>query len=277
MIKAMTSTHKMILIGIAVAGLILAGLSISANSTRKSETTAVAGPNSLPRAAIPPIDAAAPTQTETATFALGWFWGPDSRFGSIPGVVRTRVGYAGGTTENPTYHNLGDHSETIQIDYDPTQISYRELLDVFWDSHNPAGRSPSRQYMSIVFYHNDEQRRLALETRDREAARVKGQITTEIVPFSRFYLAEDYHQKYWLRQKPEFMQEFDAIYPNSDDLIASTAAARVNGYVAGHGSLETLQAEVDHLGLSPEARQKLLEIVHKSSRKESTTPWLALD
>jgi peptide-methionine (S)-S-oxide reductase len=179
--------------------------------------------------------------------------------------------------ENPTYYNLGDHSETIQIDYDPTQISYRELLDVFWDSHNPAVRSLSRQYMSIVFYHNDEQRRLALETRDREAARIKGQITTEVVPFSRFYLAEDYHQKYWLRQKPEFMQEFDAIYPNSDDLIASTAAARVNGYVAGYGSFETLQTEIDRLGLSPEAREKLLEIVRKASRKESTTPWLALD
>ena len=106
-------------------------------------------------------------------------------------MIRTRVGYAGGTMKNPTYHNLGDHTETIQIDYDPTQISYEELLDVFWDSHNPTSRPWSRQYMSIVFYHDEEQKRSAIETRDREGSRREGVIFTEIVPASQFYLAED--------------------------------------------------------------------------------------
>lgn len=71
-------------------------------------------------------------------------------------MIRTRVGYAGGSKENPTYYSLGDHSETIQIDYDPTQISYGQLLEVFWNSHNPTYEPWSRQYMSIIFYHSED-------------------------------------------------------------------------------------------------------------------------
>ena len=175
--------------------------------------------------------------------------------------MRTRVGYAGGTTKDPTYHNLGDHSETIQIDYDPAQVSYEELLDVFWSSHFPVQQPWSRQYMSIVFYHDEEQKRLAIETRDREAAKLGAEIFTEIVPASEFYLAEPYHQKYRLRQVRDLMGDLSRMYPNDGDFVASTAAARVNGYVGGHGTLEMLQAELDSLGLSPAASQKLLDIV----------------
>lgn len=181
-------------------------------------------------------------------------------------MVRTRVGYAGGTTKNPTYHNLGDHSETIQIDYDPTRVSYEELLDIFWDSHNPVTRPWSRQYMSIIFYHNEEQKRLAMETRDREAAGRQGSIFTEIVPATQFYLAEGYHQKYRLRQVPELLKEFDDIYPDGGDFVASTAAARVNGYVGGYGSLAELQEEIDRFGLSSEGNKKLLDIVQAWDR-----------
>jgi peptide-methionine (S)-S-oxide reductase len=181
-------------------------------------------------------------------------------------VVRTRVGYAGGTTKNPTYHNLGDHTETIQIDYDPTQISYEELLNIFWDSHNPAARPWSRQYMSIVFYHNDEQKRLAIETRDREAARIQGTIFTEIVPASEFHLAEDYHQKYRLQQVSELVREFGIMYPDDADFVNSTAAARVNGYLGGYGTFAQLQAEIDSFGLSSSGSNRLLEIVRSLHR-----------
>jgi len=181
-------------------------------------------------------------------------------------VVRTRVGYAGGTTKNPTYYNLGDHTETIQIDYDPTQISYEELLNVFWDSHNPAQRPWSRQYMSIVFYHDEEQKRLAMETRDREAAKIQGQIFTEIVPASEFYLAEAYHQKYRLRQVPDLMEEFRVMYPDDEDFIDSTAAARVNGYLGGYGTFEALQTELSDLGLSPAGSKKLLDVARALDR-----------
>jgi methionine-S-sulfoxide reductase len=176
------------------------------------------------------------------------------------------VGYAGGASADPTYHNLGDHTETIQIDYDPTQVSYEKLLEIFWGSHNPARRPWSRQYKAAVFYHSEEQKRLALESRDRVAARIKRKIHTEIVPFSEFYLGEAYHQKYQLQKDVDLMREFKSMYPEIEDFISSTAAARVNGYLGGHGSPAQLQAEFDSLGLSPAASAKLLETVNKRNR-----------
>ena len=109
--------------------------------------------------------------------------------------MRTRVAYSGGTVESPTCHSLGDRSETAQIDYGPGLISYEELLDVFWSSHSPTSKPWPRQYMSIIFFHDEEQQRLAVETRACQET-LHGQVHTEIVPFRRFYLAEDYHRKH---------------------------------------------------------------------------------
>ncbi len=176
------------------------------------------------------------------------------------------MGYAGGSKANPTYHDLGDHSETIQIDYDPTQISYQELLNVFWSSHSPTSRPWSTQYASIIFYHDEEQKRLAEASRDREAAGRGGRIYTEIVPFAGFYLAEAYHQKYRLQQAPDLMGEFRAIYPQGDGFVSSTAAARVNGYLGGYLTLAALQAGLEDLDLSPEAKQRLLELASSGGR-----------
>ena len=114
--------------------------------------------------------------------------------------------------------------------------------------------------MSAILFHNDEQKQLALETRDQEATKHKGTIYTEIIPLDEFYPAEEYHQKYYLRQVPELRREFRAIYPAVGDLINSTAAARVNGYVGGYGSLEALKMEIDDLGLSPAGDNILLEM-----------------
>ncbi len=168
--------------------------------------------------------------------------------------------------EDPTYYKLGDHTETIQIDYDPTIISYQELLDIFWESHSPIGLPLSRQYMSIVFYHNDEQKRLAMESRDREEARMNSKIYTEIIPASEFYRAEGYHQKYMLQQVPDIMREFSAMYPDINDLTDSTAAARVNGYLGGYGTFAGLQDEISGFGLSTAANKKLLDIVNAVDR-----------
>jgi len=176
-------------------------------------------------------------------------------------VIRTRVGYAGGTSDNPTYHRLGDHSETIQIDYDPTVISYRELLEVFWRSHDPAGQSWSRQYMTAVFYHNEDQKRLAEETRDQVARMLGQKIETRILPLTGFHRAEDYHQKYYLRGVPDLAGELLAVYPNLNDFVNSTAAARLNGYVSGCGSRAQLDREIDGLGLSDRGKERLRGIV----------------
>jgi len=175
-------------------------------------------------------------------------------------VVRTRVGYAGGQKQNPTYYNLGDHTETVEVDYDPGQTSYERLLAVFWATHNPCAGGGSRQYMSAVFYHNDAQKKLALETREHEEARRGTRIRTEVLPASMFCVAEDYHQKHFLRAEAGLMREFRAMYPDPKDFMNSTAAARVNGYLGGNGSKEMLRAEIDQLGLSPEARQTLLRL-----------------
>jgi len=179
-------------------------------------------------------------------------------------VIRTRVGYAGGTTSCPTYHNIGNHSETIQIDYDPDRISYEELLDVFWVSHRPTTKPWSRQYQSVIFYHSDEQRQLALATKQREEARLGRSVLTEIVPFPVFYLAEDYHQKYYLQQIRELMNELRAMHTDFSDFINSTITARINGYVGGYGSLESLEEQLISSGLSSVASTRLREIRHKN-------------
>jgi len=236
------ATIPLLLGAILITG-ILAGILVGC--LKEDTTVDFTKDGVIPGDSIPPIDACAPAQTETATFALGCFWAPDSRFGSLDGVIRTRVGYTGGTTESPAYHNLGDHTETIQIDYDPTLISYEQLLEIYWDSHNPTVQPWSRQYMSIVFYHNSEQRELAMETKQSEEARLGRPVYTEIIPFSEFYLAEDYHQKYYLQQLPELMKELATIYPNFADFIDSTAAARINGYVGGHVTFQGLQEQLN--------------------------------
>jgi methionine-S-sulfoxide reductase len=172
-------------------------------------------------------------------------------------VVRTRVGYSGGSLKDPTYHHLGDHAETIQIDYDPTKVTYEDLLEVFWNSHDPTRPAWSTQYMTAVFFHDEAQRNLALSSRDQVARRVRGRIATKILPLGQFYLAEAYHQKYRLRRERDLMAEFRAIYPRDNDFVDSTAAARVNGYLAGYGTCDALNAEVDRYGLSPTAQEKL--------------------
>jgi methionine-S-sulfoxide reductase len=181
-------------------------------------------------------------------------------------VVRTRVGYAGGTTKNPTYQQVGDHSETLQIDFDPSVITYQRLLESFWQSHNPCAAAGKRQYMTAVFYHSEGQKKLALATRDAEAGRLKQRIVSAILPFTTFHLAENHHQKFFLRGHKKLLREFQAIYPSAEAFMASTAVARVNGYLGGNGSLGQLEMELPSLGLSNEGRQSLRKLLLDAGR-----------
>ncbi|NJK70183.1 MAG: peptide-methionine (S)-S-oxide reductase MsrA [Microcoleus sp. CSU_2_2] len=209
------------------------------------------------------MNAQSPKTIETATFGLGCFWSPDAQFGVMEAVLRTRVGYAGGTTESPNYHHIGNHIEVVEIDFDRTRISYGELLDIFWTSHNPR-QSPnwSRQYMDAVFYHSQEQRRSIEIKFDRERT-AGGEIYTLVEPLIAFYLAEDYHQKYYLRQHAELMKEFDRTC-DRQQFINSNIAAKVNGYVAGFGTLSNLKSEIKSFGLSAAGCHKLEKIVSRS-------------
>lgn len=181
------------------------------------------------------FDRAAPDQEETeiATFALGCFWGPDARFGSIEGVVRTRVGYAGGTKPNPTYHALGDHTETFQVDYDPESLSYADLLDVVFESHDPNHRMRKRQYQNAVFPETESQRE-AVEACLEARGRSSDSIETRVERLSRFHPAESYHQKYSLRSDPSLLEAFEEAGYDDEGIRESSTAAKLNAHAAGH-------------------------------------------
>jgi peptide-methionine (S)-S-oxide reductase len=144
---------------------------------------------------------------EKATFGAGCFWGVEETFNKTPGVIKTRVGYTGGTRENPTYEQVctgvTGHAEAVEITFDPKKIAYGQLLDIFWANHNPTslnfqGPDHGSQYRSVIFYHNDPQKDLALESKKKleESHKYNKPIVTEIVPAGSFYEAEEYHQKY---------------------------------------------------------------------------------
>ncbi|HAM52586.1 MAG TPA: methionine sulfoxide reductase [Nitrospiraceae bacterium] len=167
------------------------------------------------------------------------------------------MGYASCTKKNPSYHDPGDYSEAVQVDFDPSRISYREVLDIFWKGHDPTRNSWFRQYRAAIVYHNEEQGNLATGTRDRVASETKGRIATAIEPYSGFYIAEDYHQKDSLRLYHEIMKGFRAIYSDMKSLANSKAVARINGYLGGYGSCDSLKEEIEGFGLSHRAREIL--------------------
>jgi peptide-methionine (S)-S-oxide reductase len=153
-----------------------------------------------------------PAGAAVAEFALGCFWGAERKFWETEGVISTAVGYEGGYTPNPTYEEVCSgrtgHAESVRVVYDPERVSYRDLLKVFWEDHDPTqgmrqGNDVGTQYRSAIFYRTDEERRIAEESRDAyQRALVRsgyGTITTEIVPAGEFYFAEPYHQQYLAR------------------------------------------------------------------------------
>lgn len=176
-------------------------------------------------------------------------------------MVRTRVGYAGGKKKAPTYRNIGDHTETVQVDYDPARISFDQLLKIIWEIHQPDGRNTSGQYMHVIFYHDDVQKEAALASKAALEKKLGRSVSTRVLPVRSFTMAEDYHQKYLLKQNRVLMREMNRIYPQHRDLVDSTAAARLNGYASGYGSPEQLTRELPGLGLSEQGEKLLLKMV----------------
>jgi peptide-methionine (S)-S-oxide reductase len=149
--------------------------------------------------------------TKKATFGAGCFWGVEAAFRQVDGVTATAVGYAGGHTDNPTYHDVCSHAtghaEVVEVTYDPERVSYEDLLDVFWGKHDPTqlnrqGWDIGDQYRSVIFFHDEEQR--AAAERSKAELDASGQyrkpIVTLIEPASTFYRAEEYHQRYLEKQ-----------------------------------------------------------------------------
>lgn len=146
-----------------------------------------------------------------ATFAAGCFWHVEALFRQVKGVQDVAVGYIGGNLENPNYQQVctdkTGHAEAVEVEYDPNQVSYDELLEVFWNNHNPTtlnrqGPDIGTQYRSAIFFHNDEQKNTAIKSKNNleDSGRFKDPVVTEIVSAPIFYKAEDYHQRYFEKQ-----------------------------------------------------------------------------
>src|SRR5436305_6136909 len=144
---------------------------------------------------------------EKATFGAGCFWGVEAAFRQIKGVVSTSVGYSGGNYNNPSYKDVcygrTGHAEVVEVVYDPERVSYNDLLNVFWENHDPTtlnrqGPDIGEQYRSVIFYHTPEQQAAALASKEKleKSGKYRRPIVTEIVPATTFYRAEEYHQQY---------------------------------------------------------------------------------
>ena len=169
---------------------------------------ALAGATAGPAAAQTPKPAAEKPVAAKATFAGGCFWCVEEAFDKVPGVLATISGYTGGKTKSPTYEQVSSgrtgHTEVVQVEYDPKRVSYEKLLDVFWRNIDPTQRDAQfcdhgSQYRSGIFYHDDEQRKLAEASKAAlmKNKPFKGEIVTEVTRASEFYAAEDYHQDYY--------------------------------------------------------------------------------
>lgn len=167
----------------------------------------------------------------TATFSLGCFWDPDARFGALDGVLITRIGYCGGTyPSTPTYKSIGDYTESVQIDFDSSQISYNQLLSYFNQWHVPNTSKTRSQYLAAIFYHTEEQYQQIKEMNIENV---------HIDKFERFFLAEDRHQKYNLKRT---IMETD-LFDTKEQWIHKDPQmlTKLNGFLAGYGTIEQYQ------------------------------------
>ena len=161
-------------------------------------------------------------------------------------MLATRVGYAGGSAPDPSYYKIGDHAECTEVDFDPEVISYSQLLERFWEWHNPFRKPYARQYMSAVLFHDQEQR----EAVQRDIARLQiepRRIHTEIQHYRGMTWAEDYHQKYYLRRDRDATLALKGLFPQYESFVNSKAAMRVNAILAGY--LQGSTDELRELGL----------------------------
>lgn len=194
----------------------------------------------------------------TATFGMGSFWDAEPVFGAIDGVVRTRVGFAGGVETDPTYLDPKDHVEAVQVEYDPDSLAFPDLVEAFWSAHDPTEQPDSPRYRRTVFWHEAPQRR-ALEA----ALAAVDAADTAVEPFVEFDLAAPGHQKYRLRQHDDLTAKLRQW--RDVDIRESPLATKLNGYVVGHGTRESFAAALDELGVEGIPRKRLLRRVHGSA------------
>lgn len=184
-----------------------------------------------------------PQSYEQLTLAMGCFWNPEALFGQFKGVIQTATGYAGGTTTHPTYRNLGDHSESVEITFHPQEISLEQLLCCFWEHHRPEAINgyKGRQYMSLLLSRNVEQYEIMVRVQQQYAPH---SLHTEILPYTDFTRAEERHQKYYLQRKPELLKQGIKYLGTQENLFHSMIGARLNAWAKGYVSRADIVQEV---------------------------------
>ena len=199
-------------------------------------------------------------ETMQATFGMGWFYHPEALYGGTKGVIHTRVGYAGGASKDPGYQDLEDHTEAVNISYDPKIVTFQKLISLFWENHNP--RIPTQQqYKSIIFYHDEEQKIIAQNSLLLAQQNTSTEIHTEIHPSKAYYVAENYHQKYILQQHPWLIVALQI--QTGDEFIRNHVCAKLNGYLAGYSELQEFDMVAEQLGLS----KKMIEYIGTQMKK----------
>jgi len=184
----------------------------------------------------------------------------ESSFAKIPGVMKTRVGYAGGTTANPTYENIGDHTEITEVQFDESHLGYEKLLDWFWSHHNPTEHN-KKQYQSAILYVNDGQKQLAESSLKQIQAKYGNRkVETYIQPVNTFYQAEDYHQKYWLRCQRSVHKKLNL---SDAQLVDSPLAAKVNAFLAGYDDFTVLNELAKQYNLDGDTVKLIREIAER--------------
>lgn len=171
-------------------------------------------------------------------------------------MLATRVGFTGGTSPDPTYHARGDHAEAVEVDYDPSRISYERLLDLFWEMHDATLAPPAPQYRSGIYVHDRAQYAAAVAAKARLQARLGEEVHTEILPAGVFTLAADAQQKFYLRRRPELLRALVAVAPPPQ--VAPTVAARLNAGALYGQDPERLRAQLAGLGLGREDVERLV-------------------
>ncbi|MFW5999523.1 MAG: peptide-methionine (R)-S-oxide reductase MsrB [Halanaerobiaceae bacterium] len=207
-----------------------------------------------------------------AYLALGCFWGPDSVFGGLDGVYFTAVGYAGGDKEDPTYHDLGDHTETVRIDYDPEIISFHELLETFAAGHSMTSNSPSTQYNSIIFFIDKKQKKIAEKFWEEQKRQKERKIQTGIRKLNKFYLAEDYHQKYYLQQNNRLSGFVASLLQQGEVLTYSRIMTVLNALCGGNLSKGEMISFLDESYLFAGNRKLVHEIVETIEELDDFKP-----
>ncbi|XP_077543105.1 peptide methionine sulfoxide reductase-like isoform X1 [Haemaphysalis longicornis] len=200
---------------------------------------------------------------EKATFGMGCFWAPEAMFGCAHGVLRTSVGFAGGTKKDPTYRSLGDYTEVTRVEYDPSETNFNELLKLFWAHHDPTRSRATKEYMSAIFFHDGDQEKVAKRSLEENRKNFKAPIVTQILTLENFYLADESHQKYRLQRQAALYRSL--VESGMKDVTRSHVATRLNGYVGGFGTVAAFDAESHRLGLSADQINAVRALIRKGT------------